>query len=183
MNTKDVFRRPAGLLKRTPSGSSSNHNIEREWDHEENSTPKQSDGKTSCLCSLPEKHLPGGGNRNGAKKRFAPNLRGPGSGSGSRCRCRDKPQERIALDKKREVIKLSSVFDVNIHHALNLPRNMSVRVLLRYDRKEDRKEFTVLTKDMDEGMNSQMIAWLEQNVDVSDVMYGIQENALEADLL
>lgn len=80
-------------------------------------------------------------------------------------------------------MKLSSVFDVNIHHALDLPENISVRVLLRYDKEKDRKEFTVLTKDMKEGVHRRMIAWLEDNVDVPDVIYRKQERALDADQL
>jgi hypothetical protein len=87
------------------------------------------------------------------------------------------------LKRKREIARVSSVFDVNIHHALDLPENISVRVLLRYDRDEDRKEFTVLTKDMEYGTSQRMIAWLEDNIDVSDVIYRKQEQALEADLV
>lgn len=87
------------------------------------------------------------------------------------------------MKRKREIAKVSSVFDVNIHHALDLPENISVRVLLRYDRDEDRKEFTVLTKDMSKGMYSRMVAWLDDNVNVADVIYRMQEKALEADML
>jgi hypothetical protein len=87
------------------------------------------------------------------------------------------------MEKRRGIMKVSSVFDVNIHHALDLPETISVRVLLRYDRDEDRKEFTVLSKDMAYGTSQRMIAWLEDNIDVSDVIYGSQESALEADLM
>ena len=87
------------------------------------------------------------------------------------------------MKRKREIAKLNSVFDVNIQHALDLPENISVRVLLRYDSDENRKEFTVLTKDMAYGTSQRMIAWLEDNIDVSDVIYRRQEQALEADLM
>ena len=82
---------------------------------------------------------------------------------------------------KREIAKLSSVFDVNIHQALDLADSISVRVLLRYDRKENRKEFTVLAKEMEKETHSRIVAWLVDNVDVSDVTCRYLENALEAD--
>ena len=58
---------------------------------------------------------------------------------------------------------------------------VSVRVLLSYDRKENRKEFTVLTEHIRKEMHRKIVAWLEDNVQVSDVMCRLQENALEAD--
>ena len=54
-------------------------------------------------------------------------------------------------------------------------------MLLCYDRKENRKEFTVLTKHIREEMHHKIVAWLEDNVQVSDVTCRLQENALEAD--
>ena len=78
---------------------------------------------------------------------------------------------------------MCTVFDVNIQHALNLPKNISIRVLLRYDKEKDRKEFTLLTRDMADGIQGRMIEWLEDNLDVSDVIYRRHENALEADQL
>ena len=85
------------------------------------------------------------------------------------------------MGSKRHVNKLLSVFDLKIWEALGLPENVSCRVMFIYDKKQNLKKFNVLKNGMPKEIHRKLTLWLEQNIRVDDVAFGLKSNELNAD--
>ncbi len=66
---------------------------------------------------------------------------------------------------KRCVDKLAAVFALTGHDELDLPQHLSTRVMFVYDKKENKKQFTILNKRISEEMNTKIRAWLESHLE------------------
>ena len=64
------------------------------------------------------------------------------------------------METRNGVDKLLSIFDLNIYKALNLTENISTRVIFRYDKETNRKEFKVLTRGISQEMCQSIESWL-----------------------
>jgi hypothetical protein len=85
------------------------------------------------------------------------------------------------MGSKRHVNKLLSVFDLTIWEALGLSENVSCRVMFIYDKKQKLKRFNVLKNGMPKEIHRKLTLWLEQNISVDDVAFGLKSNELNAD--
>jgi hypothetical protein len=74
---------------------------------------------------------------------------------------------------KRCVDKLAVVFALTGHDDLDLPKHLSTRVMFVYDKKENRKQFTVLNKHIPEEVSTKIRAWLETHLDRYETLYGL----------
>ena len=83
------------------------------------------------------------------------------------------------MEKKRHVSKLQSVFDLSHCRTPSLPDGALGRVIFVYDEKQNLKKFTVLTRGMPEEVRSRITSWLEENIDVSDDVWGSDLNDSE----
>jgi hypothetical protein len=85
------------------------------------------------------------------------------------------------MEKRRGVEKLLSILDLTIGEALNLPESLSTRVMLAYDGRRNKKEFTVLGKEITGDMKERIRIWLEENVDIDDVICNLESNHIDGD--
>ena len=88
------------------------------------------------------------------------------------------------MERERSVDKLLSVFDLTIGRAQGLAESLKTRVIFEYDRKSNKKgEFRLLDHDISDALSQQIRAWLEENVDLYDMVSGLRSNEMDADLL
>jgi len=87
------------------------------------------------------------------------------------------------LERERSVDKLLSVFDLTIGSAQGLTEGLKTRVIFEYDKQSNKSEFRLLDHDISESLGQQIRSWLEENVDLSDLVSGLRSNVLDADLL
>jgi len=87
------------------------------------------------------------------------------------------------LEKKRDIDRLLSIFDLKIQKALNLPESVSTRVLFIYDKEGSVKEFKLLSKDLSKEMDTRITAWLMKNMNVDDLISSSSYNDIDADHL
>jgi hypothetical protein len=85
------------------------------------------------------------------------------------------------MGSKRHVNKLLSVFDLTIWEALALPENVSCRVMFIYDKKQKLKRFNILNNGIPKEIHMKLTLWLEQNICVNDIAFGLKSNELNAD--
>jgi hypothetical protein len=85
------------------------------------------------------------------------------------------------MEKRRCVKGILSVFDLTIGKALNLPESLSTRVMLLYDEKSKTKEFQVLDQRIPREMKDRISRWLEENVDIDQIIHGLTGNKMNAD--
>jgi hypothetical protein len=52
-----------------------------------------------------------------------------------------------------------------------------------YDRKEGLRKFLILNNGGPRDMDAKLTAWLEENIDLSHIIYGLKSNELDADNL
>ena len=78
------------------------------------------------------------------------------------------------MDNKRCVEKLMTVFELRDFQSFNLPENASTRVMLIFDRNEAIKEFRVLNKTIPKNIHFEIMKWLQNNIDIYDVHYGLK---------
>jgi hypothetical protein len=69
------------------------------------------------------------------------------------------------MEKKRSIDRLFSVFDLPNREEWRLSENTKTRIMFVYDKKENRKEFRVLNKEIPKEMAKKITSWLEQNLD------------------
>ena len=74
---------------------------------------------------------------------------------------------------KRCVDKLAAVFALTEHDGLELPRNLSTRVMFVYDKKENKRQFTVLNKRIPDEVSAKIRVWLEAHLEKYETIYGL----------
>jgi hypothetical protein len=88
------------------------------------------------------------------------------------------------MDNVRMVHKLLSVFDIMNYRSILLPHRSSVRVQFKYNVKEKKSDFTILSKDIPEDTSKLLVEMLKDNVSSDMIIYGLDCNNLEyADLI
>ena len=81
----------------------------------------------------------------------------------------------------RHVDNLLSVFDLTACKALDLPESVSRRVIFIYDRKQNIRRFIITGNEVSSDVDSKLRSWLEENIQVDDVAFGLKRNSLDAD--
>jgi hypothetical protein len=74
---------------------------------------------------------------------------------------------------KRCVEKLAVVFALTGHEGLDLPPNLSTHVMFVYDKKENKKQFTVLNKRIPDEISAKIRVWLESHLERYETIYGL----------
>ena len=87
------------------------------------------------------------------------------------------------MENRRYYDSLFSVFDLTIREALDLPNSVSIRVMFMYEREENERKFVILNTEIQKDMHDRLSLWLEENIDVDDIAYGLKSNQLDADNL
>ena len=82
---------------------------------------------------------------------------------------------------QRHIEKLSTIFDLKIGRALCLDDSISTRVMLIYDRNKNQKEFKVLGKGTTIEMNGLITSWLEENMDINDIIIHLNQDEINID--
>ena len=85
------------------------------------------------------------------------------------------------METRNGVDKLLSIFDLNIYKALNLTENISTRVIFRYDKETNRKEFKVLTRGISQEMCQSIESWLEGNIKDFKEIANLKAGIMDAD--
>lgn len=75
------------------------------------------------------------------------------------------------MEKRRDVVRLLSIFDLNTNRTPCLPENTSTRIMLVYDKVNNVKEFKILDSGITEDVDSRIKSWLEENIDVEDMIH------------
>jgi hypothetical protein len=83
------------------------------------------------------------------------------------------------MGTNRDVEKLVSVFDLNVSKTLDMPKGATARVLFFYDKRTNTKKFVILKTDMPRNRVSSIIPWLESNIDVDHLAFGLKSNRLD----
>ena len=87
------------------------------------------------------------------------------------------------MTTERIVDRLDSVFDLRIHKALNLPESVSTRVRLTYSKPENRTTFKVLSTKTTEELKSKITSWLDDHIDVDDIVCRLGCEEIDMDAL
>ena len=85
------------------------------------------------------------------------------------------------MEKKREVVRLLSVFNLNTNKTPHLPENTSARIMLVYDKLKNIREYKILDSGMAEEMERRIRSWLDENIEVDDVICGMNSSDINAD--
>ena len=85
------------------------------------------------------------------------------------------------MNRKREVDRFSTVFDLKIGKALSLPRSVLARVMFTYDRNQMKKEFKILDNKMNADISNKIRSWLMENVDSYDDICDLYAIEMDAD--
>ncbi|GEM_PF-6511451 len=83
------------------------------------------------------------------------------------------------MAKQRRVHKLLSVFDILNYRSVLQPYRSSIRVLFEYDAEAEKKNFTILTKDIPEETRKLLTGMLTENVSSDKIIYGLDSNNLD----
>ena|SRR4030042_3052353 len=83
------------------------------------------------------------------------------------------------MAKQRRVHKLLSVFDILNYRSMLLPYRSSIRVLFEYDAEAEKKNFTILSKDIPEETRKLLTGMLTENVSSDKIIYGLDANNLD----
>jgi hypothetical protein len=84
---------------------------------------------------------------------------------------------------KRNVDNLYCIFDLSICKAMHLSKPISTRVIFAYDRNENIKKIMILDKSITQAMSSRLSSWLENNVEIDDILYHIRSEEIDIDEL
>ena len=85
------------------------------------------------------------------------------------------------MENKRDVIRLLTIFNLNINKTPCLPENTSTRIMFVYDKLKNIREYKILDSGMTEEMDRRIRSWLEENVEVEDVIHGLNSSDINAD--
>jgi hypothetical protein len=88
-------------------------------------------------------------------------------------------QKGLPMGTKRNVENLVSVFDLNVSKDIDMPKGATARVLFVYDKKTNKKRFVIVKTDMPHNRVSGIISWLESNIDVDHLAFGLKSNRLD----
>ena len=83
------------------------------------------------------------------------------------------------MGTNRNVENLVSVFDLNVSKNIDMPKGATARVLFVYDKKTNTKRFVIMKTDMPHNRVSGIISWLESNIDVDHLAFGLKSNRLD----
>jgi hypothetical protein len=83
------------------------------------------------------------------------------------------------MGTRRNVENLVSVFDLNVSKNADLPKGATARVLFVFDKKTNTKRFVIVKTDMPRNRVSGILSWLETNIDVDDLAFGLKSNTLD----
>jgi len=83
------------------------------------------------------------------------------------------------MAKQRRVHKLLSVFDILNYRSVLQPYRSSIRVLFEYDAEAEKKNFTILSKDIPEETRKLLTGMLTENVSSDKIIYGLDSNNLD----
>jgi hypothetical protein len=87
------------------------------------------------------------------------------------------------MTTERIVDRLDSVFDLRIHKALNLSESVSTRVMLTYNKTENRTTFKILSAKTTEEMKRKIASWLDSHIDVGDLVCRLGSKEIDMDTL
>ncbi len=87
------------------------------------------------------------------------------------------------MSAERIVDRLDSVFDLRIHKALNLAESVSIRVMLTYNKTENRTNFKVVSTKTTGEINKRITSWMDANVDVEDIICHLGSKEIDMDTL
>lgn len=85
------------------------------------------------------------------------------------------------MEKKREVVRSVSVFNLNVNKNPHLPENTSARIMLVYDKLNNIREYKILHPGMTEEMDCRIRSWLEENIEVEDMVHGLNPSDINTD--
>ncbi len=83
------------------------------------------------------------------------------------------------MGTRRHVEKLLSVFDLKVSNAPNMPGGATARVLFIYNKETNQKKFNILVTDMPRSLISSLISWLEMNIEIDDLAFGLKSNRVD----
>ena len=83
------------------------------------------------------------------------------------------------MGTKRNVENLVSVFDLNVCKTFEMPKGATARVLFVYDKKTNTKKFVIVNTDIPCNGVSGIVSWLEKNIDVDRLAFGLKSNRLD----
>jgi hypothetical protein len=84
---------------------------------------------------------------------------------------------------KRNIDNLYCIFDLSICKAMHLSKPIATRVILAYDRNENIKKIMILDKSITQAMSSRLSSWLEDNVEIDDILYHLRSEEIDIDEL
>ncbi|MEW6667821.1 MAG: hypothetical protein AB1512_21640 [Thermodesulfobacteriota bacterium] len=73
------------------------------------------------------------------------------------------------------------IFDLTIGKVISLPERLRATVMMIYNRKDNRREFTVLQDLFPNEINQRIISWLEANTEADDILWELKSNSMDAD--
>ena len=85
------------------------------------------------------------------------------------------------MEKRREVVRSLSVFNLNAKKSPNLPENTSARIMFLYDKQNNIREYKILDSAMTEEKGRQIRSWLEDHIEIDDVIHGLDSSNINAD--
>jgi hypothetical protein len=88
-------------------------------------------------------------------------------------------QKGLTMGTNRSVENLVSVFDLNVSKTRDIPKSGTARVLFVYDKKTSAKKFIIVNTDIPGNCVSGIISWLEKNIDVDHLAFGLKSNRLD----
>lgn len=74
-------------------------------------------------------------------------------------------EQKKRMDKRRHIIKLQTVFDLEDYSDLRFGR-----VMFNYDEKEDLREFTILSKGIPEEIRTKIKEYLDEHCDIHSLL-------------
>jgi hypothetical protein len=87
-------------------------------------------------------------------------------------------QKGLTMGTNRSVENLLSVFDLKVSKTRDIPRSATARVLFVYDKKTNTKRFVIVDTDIPRDSVSGILSWLEKNIDVDHLAFGLESNRL-----
>ena len=84
---------------------------------------------------------------------------------------------------RREIHNLHCIFNLSICKALHLDQPIYNRVLLMYDKNENKKEIRIWHKELTEEMRNRQASWREKNVEGDDIRRNIRSEEIDIDEL
>jgi hypothetical protein len=77
------------------------------------------------------------------------------------------------MEKRREVVRSMSVFNLDGNEIPHLLENKSTSIMLVYDKLKNIREYKILTSGITEETDRRIRSWLEENLEVDDVIHGL----------